>query len=183
MLGFIIRSTKSFKKPRSILCLFFSLVRSILEYCCPIWSPYYDIHVANIEKIQKRCLKYISHKYNFGRALKNYGERLGRFELISLESRRRRYDLLCLHKIMHAAIDAPELLSSLNLNTRYRSRSPNTFSMQVYKNNTSYFNPIVRMCRTYNQVVLSGESIDVFNARFPAYKGTVSDIIRTNKLK
>jgi hypothetical protein len=35
MLGFIIRSTKSFKKPRSILCLFFSLVRSVLEYCCP----------------------------------------------------------------------------------------------------------------------------------------------------
>ena len=175
-LGFLIRTTKTFKKPRSILCLYISLVRSILEYCCPVWSPFYSVHVDSVEKVQKRCLKYIAYRSNIGRSLRDYKERLRKFNILTLQDRRKRYDLLYLHKIVHSTIDAPGLLSSLNFNTRIRSRNPNTFTIQVYKNNTSYFNPMVRMCRTYNDVVRGGGCIDVFNARFSSYKKCVSDL-------
>lgn len=176
LLGFIIRTTKAFKKPTSILSLFNSLIRTVLEYCCPIWSPCYGIHINALENVQKRCLKYITRKYNFGRTLSDYNKRLAKFNMISLQTRRVRYDLLCLHKIVHSVIDAPDLLSSLSFNTLYRSRHPNTFAIQVYKNNTSFFNPIVRMCRTYNDVVRRERHLDVFNARFSTYKKNVSEV-------
>lgn len=176
LLGFIIRSTKEFRSPRSILCLFFSLVRSVLEYCCPIWSPHYNVHSDGIERVQKRCLKYISYRYGIGRLFKDYSERLSKFKMIALHKRRDRYDLFCLHKIVHSSIDAPNLLSSLNFNTRHRSRNPNIFALQVYKNNTSFFNPVVRMCRSFNELVRSGVDIDLFNGSFTQYKRRVNDI-------
>lgn len=182
LLGFIIRTTRAFRKPRSILCLFYSLVRSIVEYCCPIWSPHYNVHVNSIERVQKSCLRYVTRKFNYGRSLGNYKERLIKFNVIPLHARRKRYDLLCLHKILHSSIDAPNLLSSINLNIRYRSRHPHTFSIQVYKNNTSYYNPIVRMCRTYNEIIRSDRPIDVFNVSFPRFKSTVTELVKTEQI-
>ena len=38
--------------------LFISLVRSIFEYACQVWSPHYDIHISRIESIQRRFLKF-----------------------------------------------------------------------------------------------------------------------------
>ncbi|KAL0832995.1 hypothetical protein ABMA28_001118 [Loxostege sticticalis] len=182
LLGFIIRSTKNFKKPRSILNLFLSIARSILEYCSPVWSPYYNVHIDNIEKVQKKILKFISRKYNLGRTLKNYEQRLSKFGLTSLKTRRVRYDLLCLHKILHSFLDAPGLLSSLSINTRHRTRFPRTFTLDVYKNNTSYYNPIVRMCRTYNDLACSGKDsvvdIDIFNSKFSSYKKAVTERLK-----
>ncbi|KAL0871637.1 hypothetical protein ABMA27_004163 [Loxostege sticticalis] len=178
LLGFIMRTTKHFKKPRSTLYLFNSLVRSVLEYCSPVWSPFYNVHINNIEKIQKRCLRYLSRKHNFGRSLAGYSQRLSKFDVIPLCTRRRRYDLLCLHKILHAIINAPNLLSSLNINTLHRSRRPNVFSIQVYRNNTSYYNPLIRMCRAYNELVRSGRDVDIFNDKFSVFKKAISEILK-----
>ncbi|XP_028163224.1 uncharacterized protein LOC114354852 [Ostrinia furnacalis] len=182
-LGFIIRTTKDFRKPRSVLYLFNSLVRSILEYCSPVWSPYYNVHIENIERVQRRCLRYISRKNHYGRSLKDYSERLTEFDVIPLSTRRRRYDLLYLHKILHSRIDAPDLLSSLSINTRHRSRGSksNIFAIQAYKNNTSYYNPLVRMCRAYNELARAGKDIDVFNSKFPQYKKAISDLLKNDE--
>jgi hypothetical protein len=178
LLGFIIRSTKDFKKSSSILFLFFSLVRSILEYCCPIWSPYYEVHIDAIERVQKRCLKYVARKYYFGRSFKGYNERLSKFKMIPLHIRRKRYDLLCLHKIVHSTIGSAELLSSIAINTRYRSRCPNTFLINSYRNNTSFYNPIVRMYRTYNELNRV-HNIDIFNSKFSVHKKLISNIFKS----
>lgn len=177
LLGFILRSTKSFKAPESTLRLFFSLVRSVLEYCCPVWSPYYSVHVNNVERVQKKLLKLLSRKFNYGRSLRSYSERLSKFKVTPLRVRRKRYDLLCLHKIIHFSIEVPNLLSSININTHFRIRSPNIFTLKVYKNNTSFYNPLTRMCRTYNELVRGGRDIDVFDFSFPNYKKSVSQIM------
>jgi hypothetical protein len=179
LLGFILRTTKAFKKPQSTLGLFFSLVRSIVEYCCPVWSPYYKVHVDNLERIQKRCLRSLSYKCSAGRCLKDYNAGLSKFGVLSLETRRKRYDLLCLHRILHATIDAPDLLASLDINTRHISRRPNTFVLQVYRNNISYYSPLTRMCRFYNEVASDSKDIDIFNPNFARYKKLVTDLFTT----
>lgn len=56
MLGFIIRNCKIFKKEKSKILLYNTLVRSILEYCSVVWRPHYATHVLRIERIQKRFL-------------------------------------------------------------------------------------------------------------------------------
>ena len=184
LLGFLIRSTRDFKNPRSILTLFLSLVRSILEYCSPIWSPYYYVHVNSIDRIQIKCLKFIYRKYFFGRSFQNYEQRLSKLNLLSLRTRRMRYDLLCLHKVLHSYIDAPGLLSSLRINTHHRIRCPKIFAMEVHKNNTSYYNPLVRMCRTYNDIACGSNDagFDVFDGNFPAYKRNVTKYIEQDVL-
>lgn len=175
--GFILRSTRDFKSPQSTLFLFFSLVRSVLEYCCPVWSPFYQVHIDNIERVQKKFVKFVCRKHNMSRLLVDYSERLAKFKMIPLYTRRKRYDLLCLHKILHSSIESPDLLHSININTLYRIRSPNTFSLKVYKNNTSFYSPITRMCRSYNELNRSGKDIDVFNNRFSIFKREISKIL------
>lgn len=39
-----------------------------------------------------------------------------------------------------------------NINTQYNTRSPSTFSLNIFKNNIAYCNPIVRMCRLHNEI-------------------------------
>jgi len=46
MLGFVVRSTRDFTNTDCIKTLYISLVRSILEYCSVVWTPFYDVHMC-----------------------------------------------------------------------------------------------------------------------------------------
>jgi len=60
MLGFINRSTNNFKNLYTRLkTLFFSLVRSHLEFGFVVWSPIYSSYIEAIEKVQYKCLKFM----------------------------------------------------------------------------------------------------------------------------
>ena len=62
MYGFIVRNCRQFNNVSALKCLFFSYVRSKLEYCSIIWNPYYRCHVERLESVQRRFLKYLSFK-------------------------------------------------------------------------------------------------------------------------
>ena len=74
-----------------------STVRSHLEYCSLVWSPYLKKDILSIAKVQRRVTNIIS----FISAL-TYEELLNRSGLISLESNRLRADLLEVFKFLHA---------------------------------------------------------------------------------
>jgi len=56
VLAFIKRWSKEFDDPYVTNTLFISLVRPILEYCAPVWSPQYGVHIDRIESVQKKLL-------------------------------------------------------------------------------------------------------------------------------
>lgn len=122
-------------------------------------------------------LKVLSYRCNLGRSLTNYTERLEKFNMISLESRRKILDLKLLHKILHYAIKSPALLQQLNINCFTRTRLYKTFSLKVYKNNTSFYNPISRMCRLYNDLSLKHQELDIFERRPSAFIKIIREII------
>ena len=70
MLGLINRNFKHMSIP-TFVALYKSMVRSHLDYCCPVWSPYRKGDIEALEKVQKRATKLIP-------ALKNllYKDRL-----------------------------------------------------------------------------------------------------------
>lgn len=180
LLGFVFRSTKGFKKPQSIIYLFNTLVRSILEYGSPIWSPHYKVHVDEIERVQKKCLRFLCYRQHLSRTALDYEARLSMFNIQKLESRRKYFDFIYLYKIIHSIIDVPSLLSQLSFNTRYSNRRANRtklFALQTYKNNTSFYNPIVRMARQYNEVMLDNPEFDIFNSKLGSYIKIVKDIL------
>ena len=60
LLGFIKRSMSDFGNVHGFKMIYCSLIRSVLEYASNIWSPYYDIHVKNIERVQNKFLRLIA---------------------------------------------------------------------------------------------------------------------------
>ncbi|KAG7307773.1 hypothetical protein JYU34_006367 [Plutella xylostella] len=174
LLGFIIRQSQDFKKPSSLLNLYYTLVRSLLEYGSCIWSPFYEVHRKSIERVQKKCLKVISYRSGFNRTLYSYEQRLQKFKVTKLETRRKQQDLIYLYKIIHAYIDSPSLLSFLNINISCRTRNYAPFMLRSYINNTSFYNPLVRMCRTYNELVVKNTQIDIFNPRIHKFKADLT---------
>ena len=77
-----------------LLPLYKSLVRPLVEYCTPAWSPHYKKDKNLIEKIQHRFTR-----LRPGMSELAYSDRLDRLKLWTLEERRNRADLIELFKI------------------------------------------------------------------------------------
>ena len=76
--------------------LYKTMVRSKLEYCCPVWDPSKIQDIEAIEKIQQNFTKRLSNCQNL-----NYWERLKKLKLMSLQRRRERYIIIHTWKIVH----------------------------------------------------------------------------------
>ena len=58
MLGLIDHNFKHITIP-TFVALYKNMVRSHLDYCCPVWSPYRKGDIEALEKVQKRATKMI----------------------------------------------------------------------------------------------------------------------------
>ena len=78
-----------------MLQLYKSLIRSRVEYCCPLWNPTKIADVKSIESVQRQFTRRI-------RGLKdtNYWDRLRELKLSSLQRRRERYMIIHVWKIL-----------------------------------------------------------------------------------
>ena len=77
------------------MTLYKSLVRSRLEYVCPLWCPSKIEDIQKIESLQRRY----TSKIEGYRGL-HYWDRLAGLKLMSLQRRRERYCILHLFKIL-----------------------------------------------------------------------------------
>ena len=77
-----------------MMTLYKSLVRPILEYCCPLWSPIKKAEIKKLESIQKSFITKITGVST------NYDEALNQLGLYSLENRRIQYATLHIWKIV-----------------------------------------------------------------------------------
>ena len=82
MLGLIKRSCRDFEDRKTLRTLYWALVRSNLEYCSVLWSPYTKKGIEKLEKVQKRVSKFILRTDDC------YADRLKKLNLLSLEKRR-----------------------------------------------------------------------------------------------
>jgi len=101
MLGMIKRTIKH-RNLTVMVQLYKSLVRPHLEYCSPVWSPYYSKDKVLLESVQHRFTRLFPEL----RAM-SYEARLEILQLWSLEERRNRSDLIEVYKMMHGFTDVP----------------------------------------------------------------------------
>ena len=92
------------REPEVMLTLYKSLIRSHLEYCCPLWHPSKMGDIELLEGVQRE----FTHKINGLQSL-NYWERLKALNLFSLQRRRDRYILVCMWKILHGKMPNPNI--------------------------------------------------------------------------
>ena len=68
--------------PADLLKVYFALIRSVLEYCCPVWHNALPVKLSDsIERVQKRALRIIFPALHYQEALATTG-------CVSLHTRR-----------------------------------------------------------------------------------------------
>ena len=82
-----------------MLTLFKSLVRSIVEYNCPLWSPQKVSEINMLESVQRRFTAKILSVQNM-----DYWERLKQLKLMSLQRRRERYQIIYIWKLINGKV-------------------------------------------------------------------------------
>jgi Reverse transcriptase (RNA-dependent DNA polymerase) len=177
-LGFILRISIPFKNHCSLLILYFSLVRSIIEFGTVVWSPQYKIHITRIERIQKKLCKHLC--YRFGIPSSNYDFFLQRFNIPSLASRRIYLDILFLYKILNNYIDSLSLLPNIGFKVpRLESRSHVTFHIDFSRTNYMSHSFFKRSMSFYNNSLCH---LDIFNSSLSQFKKDVAVVLYFTEL-
>lgn len=175
-LGFIIRNCKKFSNVEALKTLYYSLVRSKLEYGAIIWDPIYNIHSQSLEKIQRKFLKYLVFKTDNYYPERGYPNTLllTSLNMKSLENRRRVIVLVFLYKLIHNLMDCPELLSKINFRIpRLEARQNLLFYCPTNRTNILKKSPVYSMMELYNTL---GEQVDIFNSSLNQYIRKISTV-------
>ena len=83
----------------TMLTLYKSLIRSHLEYCCPLWDPRKTGDIQEIESVQRSFTQRI-----WGVQHLDYWQRLKALGLMSLQRRRERYCIIHIWKILRGLV-------------------------------------------------------------------------------
>lgn len=78
--------------------LYFSLVRTVLDYACVVWDPYHDFLINKLEKIQNQASRFVLNNYYRYASVTDMKAMLG-WE--TLECRRKKLRLKFFHRVFH----------------------------------------------------------------------------------
>ena len=81
--------------------LHYYMVRSILEYASPVWSPYTKQDIYRLEKVQRQSAWFIVGDYS---SYSSVSDMLKRLQLPSLEHRRSNASIILLYKTINNLI-------------------------------------------------------------------------------
>ena len=125
MAGWIMRTFRS--RDRNVLMpVYKQLVLSLLEYCCPLWSPCDAAGINSLERVQKAYTRRIDGIA--GKNRPNYRDRLKILNIYSLERRRERYTIIYVWKILHNLVPNPGIVWSINDRTGVTIQRPKSAS-------------------------------------------------------
>lgn len=170
-LGFINRISKPFTKPVTLKVLYFSFVRSVLDFGSIVWNPYYRDHVNRLEKVQRKFIKILNYRNNVNM---EYRDSLCHYNLLSLEDRRTLSDITFLYKILNNLIDSPAILSKINfiVKARLPARSSHPLHTFVplrprrnYTSNNFFSRSIIRYNRDFEEIDVFSNSLHIFKSK------------------
>lgn len=163
-LGFIKRFGSEFRDPFVIKCLFFSFARSVLEYGCVIWAPYYNVHTNRIESVQKKFIKFYLRFLPRSNLIEwpSYPQNLILLNIPSLSAHREFLQLCFIVGLMNGSISSFSVLGRLNFNAArvgLRTRLPirPSFSRSNYGSNS----PINQLINIFNKHYNLIDSVNV----------------------
>jgi hypothetical protein len=160
-LGLIKRSF-AIRDSASMLNLYKSTVRPILEYGSPVWDPWKAKYIDRIESVQRRFTKLV-----YGMRDLSYEERLRRLKLPTLFFRRRRERLIQTFKILHQLYDVD---SGIFFNRSCSNTRGHEFKLQTARSRltcrSNFFS--VHVVNDWNSLpadVVMSQTLNQFKAR------------------
>lgn len=168
-MGFICRSLKPFNNINTHKILYFTYVRSILEYGSQIWNPFYHIHTSVVENVQRKFTRIICYKFHLPRG--TYESRLNLLNMHSLANRRLFSDELLLYKIISGRSNT-NLSSELTPYTPARlTRNAPYFYLRAVNTNVEMFSLVLRLKTQHNDYF---NDIDLNNRSISAVKRAIT---------
>lgn len=163
ILGFISRNLYNFQNIKTYMTLYNVYIRSILDYCSPVWSPFYQNHIDSLERVQRKFTRMVYRKFHY--PIEPYNTRLIRLQMLSLEDRRLLTDELMLYKIKNERI---HISVEHNFQPARRDlRNNRLFYLPFVTNNIEFYSPILRMHRQHMEVF---SSLDLYEPCFASFK-------------
>ena len=102
-LGFLRRNLKGcLSKLKEIA--YFSMVRSLLEYSCPVWDPYRQGDIDKLNKIQRAAAGFVTNNYQRKSSVTALIQDLA---WTYLQTTRKNFRLTTLYKILNGLIAVP----------------------------------------------------------------------------
>ena len=166
VIGLIGRSFE-YKSRDTILTLYNSLVRPLLEYCVQAWCPYYQKDIDKLERVQRRVTKMIPYLRN-----RSYEDRLKELNLFSLTQRRLRGDLIQVFKIIKG-IDNMDCSKYFTLDVSNYTRGNGCkivgkpFNSHESKNN--FFHRAVNLWNGLPRDIIDCNTVETFKRRLDKY--------------
>ena len=133
MLGFLRRNLRQASEETKAQA-YFTMVRSNLDYCSTIWSPYQRDQKHQVEMVQRRSARFVTNRYRNTSSVTVMLDYLG-WE--SHETRRSKLQLIVLYKIVHGLIDIPP--TDYLTQTNSRTRLAHKYKYKQYSTSTDCF--------------------------------------------
>ena len=170
-LGVISRITREFPSSACIFILYFSLIRSKLEFSSVVWNCIGYANQAKIENVQKRFFRIVYDRYIGRSVYYEYHRLLRRCGCSTLSSRRLERDLIFLYKCVHGLIDCSTLISSINIYVpQVFLRVTPTFSVKKIELSS----PMNRIQHFYNKFTTT--NIDIFDSSVQVFRRSLDNI-------
>ena len=80
------------------------MVRSLLEYSCPVWDPYRQGEIDKLNKIPRAAARFVTNNYQRKSSVTALIQDLG---WTDLQTRRKNFRLTSLYKILNGLIAVP----------------------------------------------------------------------------
>ena len=90
----------SYRDSKTFISLYKTFVRPHLEYCSQAWSPWNKADIEVLEAVQRRAIMMVTNLRG-----RSYEERLAELEMVTLEKRRLRGDLIQAYKVLSGKDD------------------------------------------------------------------------------
>lgn len=175
MLGFVICNSKSFTNTAVIKMLYFTLVRSILESGSIIWGPEDTFYSNDVEKVQKKFMRYLyMREFGYYPLLYPSDFLAGMLGIERLDVRRNIAMVLVAHKLLNGHICNPDILERISFyvpDNFIRARQHRLFIFPRGRTNLPMIMPLGRITTLLNHI---SSVIDIFNLNQREFKTAIS---------
>lgn len=154
-LGFIRRHAADFTDIHALKTLFCALVRSILEYAAPVWSPYHLTQNIQMERVQKCFVRFaLRHlPWRDPENLPCYPDRCKLIGLDILSARRVKLQQLFIFDVISGNMACPSILAEIPLYVPPRAlRSVPFLAIPAHSTTYGQNNPFTSCLRVFNNV-------------------------------
>lgn len=172
-LGFVMRQSSLFQSKSTIIALYFSFVRSILEYNSIIWDPHEVKYSVMIERVQRKFYRFLYKKlYGYYPYLYPSLFVSGALGLDTLALRRKCAILLHYYLLFNNKIENSYILSHCSLlapNQYTRLRSRPLFALPQVRTCTAQYAPTSQAIALLNSLITHYPQVDIFFTKFDLF--------------